>query len=50
METITTGLILTVGTILICLATLRWWRHRRAAKLADKLLAEVLRGKDGFRR
>ncbi|WP_454064649.1 hypothetical protein [Candidatus Nitrospira salsa] len=30
--------------------THRWWRHRQAAKLADKLLQEVVKGKDSFRR
>lgn len=28
----------------------RWYRRRRAAKAADRLLADVLRGKDAFRR
>ena len=28
----------------------RWYRRRVAAKLADKLLKDVLRGKDAFRR
>jgi len=28
----------------------RWYRKRRAAKAADKLLVEVLKGKDAFRR
>jgi len=50
MDNITTGLLLTLGTIVIWALTLRWWRYRRAAKLADKLLAEVIRGKDAFRR
>ncbi len=26
------------------------WRRRRAAKLADQLLEEVVKGKDAFRR
>jgi hypothetical protein len=50
MDNITTGLLLTLGTIVIWAITIRWWRYRRAAKLADKLLAEVIRGKDAFRR
>ena len=28
----------------------RWYRQRCAAKSADKLLADVLKGKDAFRR
>ncbi len=29
----------------------RWlWRRRRAAKLADQLIEEVVKGKDAFRR
>ncbi|MDH3505202.1 MAG: hypothetical protein OEM58_11830 [Nitrospirota bacterium] len=50
MDNVTTGLLLAVSTIVIYAITIRWWRHRRAAKLADKLLAEVIRGKDAFRR
>jgi hypothetical protein len=50
MDNITTGLLLTLGTIVIWVIIIRWWRYRRAAKLADKLLAEVIRGKDAFRR
>jgi len=50
MDNVTTGLLLTLGTIVIWGMTIRWWRYRRAAKLADKLLAEVIRGKDAFRR
>lgn len=50
MDNITTGLLLVLGTIVTYAITIRWWRHRRAAKLADKLLAEVIRGKDAFRR
>jgi hypothetical protein len=50
MDSLTTGLILTLSTILVYTICQKWWRHRRAAKLADKLLAEVLKGKDAFRR
>jgi len=50
MDTLTTGLILTLSTILVYTLCQKWWRHRQAAKLADKLLAEVLKGKDAFRR
>ncbi len=42
-------LILVLGGLLITLG-LRWYRKRRAAKAADRLLAEVLKGKDAFRR
>lgn len=50
MDSLTTGLLLVLITIVVYAITIRWWRYRRAAKLADKLLAEVIRGKDAFRR
>jgi hypothetical protein len=50
MDSLTTGLILTLCTIIAYTIIQKWWRHRRAAKLADKLLAEVIKGKDAFRR
>ena len=50
MDSLTTGFILTLSTILVSTLFHKWWRYRRAAKLADKLLAEVLKGKDAFRR
>ncbi len=28
----------------------RWYRRRVAARLADKMLADVIKGKDAFRR
>lgn len=28
----------------------RWYRRRVAGKLADKMLSEVIKGKDAFRR
>ena len=28
----------------------RWYRRRAAARLADKMLADVVKGKDAFRR
>ena len=28
----------------------RWYRRRVAAKLADQMLSEVIKGKDAFRR
>lgn len=37
------------GGLLVPLAR-RWYRRRVAAKAADRLLAEVLKGKDAFRR
>ncbi|MGV7229074.1 MAG: hypothetical protein ACQ9IQ_10495 [Nitrospirales bacterium] len=50
MDSLTTGLILALCTILVYAIVQKWWRHRRAAKLADKLLADVIKGKDAFRR
>ena len=50
MDSLTTGLILTLCTILVYAIVQKWWRNRRAAKLADKLLADVIKGKDAFRR
>ena len=50
MDNLSTGLILTVCIILIFTVGQKWWRHRQAAKLADKLLDDVLKGKDAFRR
>ncbi|MEX0829550.1 MAG: hypothetical protein WD032_04855 [Nitrospirales bacterium] len=50
MDSLATGLILTLSTILIITIIQRWWRRRRAAKLADKLLADIIKGKDAFRR
>ena len=50
MDSLTTGLILTLCTILVYTIVQKWWRQRRAAKLADKLLADVIKGKDAFRR
>ena len=42
-------LILVFGGLLIALGR-RWYRQRYAAKSADKLLADVLKSKDAFRR
>ena len=42
-------MILVFGGLLITLGR-RWYRQRCAAKSADKLLADVLKGKDAFRR
>jgi hypothetical protein len=35
---------------LLALAIRYWLRRRRAARLADKLLADVVKAKDAFRR
>lgn len=50
MDDLSVGLILVLGTIITCTIGIRWWRYRRAGKLADKLLDEVIKGKDAFRR
>jgi hypothetical protein len=42
-------LILVLCGLLIVLGR-RWYRQRYAAKAADKLLADVLKSKDAFRR
>lgn len=45
------------GTLIFCAIAIilyltgqRWWRNRKAAKLADQLLEEVIENKDSFRR
>ena len=43
-------ILLGVGGIIVFRWGLRWWRNRKAGKLADELLSNVLRGKDSFRR
>lgn len=43
-------MIVTLVVIGIYFFGIRWWRHRKAAKLADQLLHEVVKGKDSFRR
>jgi len=50
MDSLITGLILTLCAIFVYTIVQKWWRRRQAAKLADKLLADVLKGKDAFRR
>lgn len=50
MDSLTTGLILTLTTILIYTIGQKWWRQRKAAKLADQLLYDVIKDKDAFRR
>jgi hypothetical protein len=46
-----------MGIVLGCLAGLlacrfgiQWWRRRKAAKQADELLSNIVKGKDAFRR
>ncbi len=43
-------LVLTLVVTVVYFLIQRWWRHRQAAKLADKLLQDVVKGKDSFRR
>jgi len=50
MDSLTTGLVLTLSTIFIYTIIQKWWRQRQAAKLADQLLSEVIKDKDAFRR
>lgn len=40
---------LVIGGVLLLFAW-RWYRRRRTAKAADRLLADVLKSKDAFRR
>ncbi len=42
-------LIIVAGVLAIELGR-RWYRRRVAGKLADKLLSDVVKGKDAFRR
>jgi hypothetical protein len=39
-----------VGSALMVGFGRRWYRQRVAARLADKMLADVVKGKDAFRR
>ena len=50
MDSLTIGLILSLCTIVVYTIVQKWWRRRQSAKLADKLLADVIKGKDAFRR
>lgn len=50
MSDLTFALVLAIGTAIVYVVVARWWRYRRAAKLADSLLEEVIKGKDSFRR
>lgn len=50
MSDLTFALLLSIGTVVVYVLLSRWWRYRRAAKLADSLLEEVIKGKDSLRR
>jgi len=39
-----------VGGVVCWMVIHHWYRRRRAGQLADKLLADVVKGKDAFRR
>lgn len=43
-------LLIIAGGLLVMELGRRWYRRRMAAKLADQLLEEVIKGKDAFRR
>ncbi len=43
-------LLIVAAAVLVIELGRRWYRRRLAAKLADKMLEEVVRGKDAFRR
>ncbi len=42
-------LIVAAGALVVELGR-RWYRRRMAARLADKMLSDVVKGKDAFRR
>jgi len=50
MDDISWPLLILIGVVLIAEAGRRWYRRRIAAKLADQLLDDVIKGKDAFRR
>ena len=39
-----------VGGVVLWLAIRQWYRRWQAGKLADKMLKDVIKGKDAFRR
>lgn len=43
-------LLIVAAAVLVIGLGRRWYRRRVAAKLADKMLADVVKGKDAFRR
>lgn len=49
MEDAGLALVVVTGALVIASGR-RWYRRRVAAKLADQMLATVLKDKDGFRR
>lgn len=44
------ALLVIAAALLVAEAGRRWYRRWMAAKLADKLLSDVVKGKDAFRR
>lgn len=42
--------LLILGGLVLGVMARRWYRRRVAAKLADQLLADVVKSKDSFRR
>ncbi|MFM7842466.1 MAG: hypothetical protein ACKOBZ_05525 [Nitrospira sp.] len=51
MDTVESTLPLLVGAVfLVAFAVRDWLKRRRAVKLADQLLEDVVKGKDAFRR
>ncbi|NKB82351.1 MAG: hypothetical protein GKS05_10780 [Nitrospirales bacterium] len=44
------GILLVVIGVGAYMLGVRWWRYRRTVKLADKLLSDVIKDKDSFRR
>ena len=39
-----------IGGVVLWLVIHQWYRRRKAGKLADKMLEDVVKGKDDFRR
>jgi hypothetical protein len=39
-----------IGGVVLWLVIHQWYRRWKAGKLADKMLKDVIRGKDAFRR
>lgn len=50
MEELGWPLLLGSGAVLMIGLARRWYRRRTAARQADKMLEEIVRGKDAFRR
>lgn len=44
------ALLMILGVLAAGMVARQWYRRRVAAKLADRLLADVVRDKDSFRR